>query len=149
MASRSQYAANRGFAIIEVVIAFALVTAILSIGLPASWDFYRSYEFDSDITTFVAALEQARNASLNNLNQSAHGVYVSSTTYVVFQGSSYAARTAAYDKNFPRNNIITVTGPSEILFSALAGQPASSTYLFTSNQRSINISINNEGGIIY
>jgi len=148
MALLNQSAAN-GFTIIEILVALALLAAIFGLGFPVTWSFYGTYQFDSESKILVSALEQSRNAAMINRNQSAHGVFFNDDQIVVFQGSSYASRNASLDKIFPRNTLISISGPSEIVFSALSGQVSSSTYTVSYQHRSANIQANSYGGIIF
>lgn len=138
-----------GFTLFEMLLAIGIAVILLAITLPISWDFYVAYQFDSETETLISLLEKARSSALVNRNESAHGFFFSSATFTIFQGSSYASRAVAQDKNFSRNSVITVSGPSELVFSALSGQTSSSTYTVSNSQRSVNVYVNSEGTIIY
>ncbi len=140
---------QKGFTIAEVLITLAILSVLFSIGLPVGWDFYTTYQFDSETQTFVAALEQARSAALVNRNQSAHGVYFDTNDFIVFQGSSFATRNVTFDKKMPRNSIITISGSNEIVFTSLSAETASSTYNFAFNTKNRTIYVTTQGGIIY
>jgi len=140
---------NYGFGLVEVLVVIALMTGLLTIGVPISWDFYTTYQFDSETQTFVSILEQARNFSMINRSESPHGILIDANQFVIFQGGSYAARNPAQDLTFPRNGIVTITGPNEIVFTALSGTTTASVYTFTNQHRSVAISVNYHGAILY
>ena len=80
---------NTGFSLIEVLIVIALVGIILSMGmLIGQSSIGRSYVY-SERDALVSLLTTARAQSLANMNESAHGVYISSTSTTLFEGSSY------------------------------------------------------------
>lgn len=138
-----------GFGLIEIIFTVAITAILLAMGLPVGLDFYNQYQFDSEVKLAVAVLESARNLAMVNYNESAHGVYIGASDFIIFQGPSFASRNPAQDKNFPRNSAISVSGTSEIVFSALAGQAASSTFTVANNQRTVNLYVNPEGTILY
>ncbi len=122
---------------------------LFSIGLPIGLGFYRSYQFDSETTLLVSLLENARTLAMINFNESLQGLYIDANNFTVFQGASYASRSVSQDKSFLRNANITITGPSEIVFSQLSGKTSSSTYIVSYGQKTININVNAEGTILY
>lgn len=138
-----------GFTIFEILIVMGILAVIFAIGLPASWNFYTNYQFDSEVAAFVSVLEQARNSAMINRNESPHGVYAGANQFVIFQGSSYAGRDISQDKVFPRDGNISISGPLEIVFGALSGQTSSTTYSFSRAQRSANVYVNSEGTIVF
>ena len=140
---------SAGFTIVEILISLTLLAAIFGLGFPVTWSFYGTYQFDSEAKVLVSVLEQARNSAMINRNQSAHGVFINDDQMTVFQGASYASRNTAMDKIFPRNSLIAISGPSEIVFSALSGQVSSSTYTVSYQHRSANIQANSYGTIIF
>ncbi len=134
-----------GFSLIEVVVAIGILIVILAMGLPVGFDFYLDYEFDSVAETFNALLKQARTQAMANINENAHGVYINSSSFVVFEGTSYATRVVANDQVFPRNSAITVVGAIEQNFLALNGQTASTTYTVSDSRKNRSIFVNMEG----
>ena len=140
---------KKGFSLIELLIVVAIIVVISGLGLFVSLDFYKTYALNSERDIVVGILMKARNKAANNFNQSAHGVFVDSTGYMVFQGSSYASRNTSYDELIKRNNSVTASGLSEIVFEQLTGGLTTSEgdVTLNNNVKSINISLNNEGRI--
>ena len=120
-----------GFTIFEILIVIGILAVIFAIGLPISWNFYTAYQFDSEVNTFVAVLEQARNSAMTNRNESPHGVYAAPNQFVIFQGPSYAGRDIFQDRIFTRDGNININVPAELVFASLSGQTASTTYVFS------------------
>lgn len=141
--------AKNGFTLFEMLLTIGILIILLAITLPISWNFYVNYQLDSETETLISLLGKARSSALVNRNESAHGFYFNSATFIVFQGPNYASRAVAQDKSFLRNNAITISGPSELVFGALSGQTSSSTYNLSNAQRSKNVYVNSEGTIIY
>ena len=140
---------KKGFSLIELLIVVAIIVVISGLGLFVSLDFYKTYALSSERDIVIGILMKARNKAANNFNQSAHGVFVDPDGYTIFQGSSYASRNTSYDEFVKRNNSITASGLSEIVFEQLTGGLTTSEgdVTLSNNVKSINISLNNEGRI--
>ena len=52
---------SKGFTLVEILIAIALLIVILSLGLFISFDFYKNYAFRSEKNIIVSILQKARN----------------------------------------------------------------------------------------
>lgn len=133
------------FTLIEVLVVVAIMTIIFVLVGPIAYNFYFDYELDSEYSLLNSLLRYARNLSMVNHNESDHGLYIAAGDFVVFQGASYATRDAAQDKNFSRNSSISVTGPTELLFTALSGRTASTTYTVSFSGKSRDVYVNIEG----
>ena len=134
-----------GFTVFELLIVMGIFALIIAVATPVGITFYLSYQFDSESNLLTALLRHARNLSMVNYSESDHGLHVLSDKYVVFEGASYATRIQANDKKFPRDTVITLTGPTELVFAALSGQAASSTFSFSGSNKSRDIFVNPEG----
>ncbi|MDP3729188.1 MAG: hypothetical protein Q8R26_00315 [bacterium] len=148
MAFRNQ-SADSGISLLEVVLSMTILATLLGIGLPVSFDFYATYQFDSEFKMLVSLLEHARNSAMINLNESPHGLFIDQNNFTVFQGSSYATRAVAFDKVFPRSNGVPITGLSEIVFSQLSGQTSGGTFTISYNATDWNIFVNTHGTISF
>ncbi len=138
-------ASARGFTLIEAVIVVAILAIILAAGAPVGIGFYLDYQFDSEYETFFSLLQQARNLAMVNYNESDHGVYWNSEKYIVFQGTTFATRDTSQDRIFPRTGSVAITGPGELVFAALQGTTASTTYALTDSRKNRDLYVNSEG----
>ena len=158
---------EKGFTLIEIMIAVAILLAILSLGLIISLDFYKSYSFGSEKEVIVSMLQKARSQSLNNINQVRHGVHFendSGLTYILFeceaatpQCNSYVA--TAGDIVVHSSFGISLTSPItpfDIIFDQLSGDCIISTTFDCSNENPIiindenktdDVRVNKEGAI--
>jgi len=140
---------NKGFTLIEFLIVMTITAVIVGVGSFAGYDFYKTYALNAERDVLVSSLAKARNQSMNNLNESVHGVFIDANGYTVFQGSSYASRDQAYDELIKGNSLVTLTGIKEVTFEKLSGDlttPEGDIDL-SNGTRSTIISLNNEGRI--
>lgn len=137
-----------GFTLIEMLIVIGIFLIIFSVGFPIGLDFYLDYQFESEFNLLNSSLQYARNLAMVNHNESDHGLYLDNQNFVIFQGSSFASRVSSQDKTYPRTSVVAITGPSELIFSALSGETASSTYTLNDGRKTRNLYVNSEG-LIY
>ena len=135
-----------GFTLVEVILVLALFGALLGIGLPIGVDSYKSYLLTAETRTLVSFLRRAQNFSLANTREASHGLFIDSSRFVLFQGSSYAGRNATYDEVYLRSSVVTVSSTPEIVFTPLSGIPMSSTTITLSNGLSSQAITVNAGG---
>ena len=141
------YVNEKGFTIFEMLIVTGILAIILAIGIPISWNFYLDYELVYEQKTLNSLLGYARNLSMVNSGEAAHGLYIDSSNFVVFEGNSYASRNVNADKPFPRSSAITITGPVEQWFLPLSGQTSSSTFGVSNGRKTFTTYVNSEGRI--
>lgn len=137
-----------GFTLFEIIFAMAIFAILIGLSLPVGLDSYRHYLLTSEVGNFLNILRRAQALSFANLNSSGHGISLQGSNYIIFQGANYASRNQSLDEVCPHAADIIVTGPSEVDFAAISGNPnASSTFIFTNDVGSRTISINHEGTI--
>jgi len=150
MKSRKPSAGNAGFTLIEVAFVVAILVSLTGLGLWASLGFYRTYALNAEVDIVASLLARARSYAMNNVNQSAHGLYFGGGEYVLFRGSSYAVRDTRYDEKTPRAYAVDVSGLAEAVFAPLTGEVGSpGDIVLSDRQRSVTISVNNEGRIAW
>lgn len=130
---------------LEVLVVVVILLFMFAIAAPVGLDFYLNYQLDSEARLLTSVLQYSRNLSLVNYNEADHGIYITSSNLVVFQGSSYAGRTTSQDKTFPRVSSITISGATELVFSDLSGQTASTTFSVTDGRKTRYVYVNPEG----
>lgn len=139
---------KNGFTLIEIVFTMAIFAGLVALALPVGLDSYRHYLLTSETSTVLNFLRRAQALAFGNDHTSGHGLAIQNSKYVLFQGVSYASRNPSFDEVYGRSTDITITGPSEIDFSAVSGTPnASSTFVFSNGAGTSTISVNNEGTI--
>jgi prepilin-type N-terminal cleavage/methylation domain-containing protein len=142
---------HKGFTLIEVLIVIGIMAIIAGFGMWVSHDVFRGTAFRNERDIVVSVLSKARSNSMNNLNQTSHGVYINSSSYILFQGSTY-------DPADPKNievkasANISNSGPVSIVFDQITGNvPAANgteiSIALNSDNNSGIIKINQEGRI--
>lgn len=137
-----------GFTLFETVIVMGIFLIIFSFGLFIGFDYYRGYLLAAERDTVVATLRKARSQALNNVLQAAHGLYIATTSYVIFTGNSFATRNAVYDEAINRLPGVSASGTTEVVFWPLAAtSTASGTIALSDGVRQVGIQVNYEGRI--
>lgn len=142
---------NRGFTILEVLLAVAIIALIAGIGIPV----YLSYQSTNDLNTAVfSVVESLRRAQLLSRgveNDSNWGIYIQPGKVFLFRGDSFAGRNEAYDEIFDIAPNISVSGLQEVVFSKLYGYPQTSgtITLSSATNQTKNIVINKKGMVDY
>lgn len=138
-----------GFTLIEIVIAVAILVALAGLGLIVGIDLYKSNVLGTELDNAVNVLQKARAEAQANIGGSPHGISLQSNRYVIFRGSSYAARDPLYDEEILISPIITATGSSEIVFSQLSGNANASGTITLTDERGVSfvVSVDSEGRI--
>lgn len=141
----------KGFTLIEMIVALAILAAIMGFGLFLSLDYYKSYIFYYEKDLVISILQKARSQSLANINEKKHGVAFDEANkkYILFEGDSLAA--SANKIEYEEAKIVTTSGLTEVVFDQLTGKativPAGNDLTLSDGVRSVIISINHEGRI--
>jgi len=136
-----------GITLIEILIASTIAFILLGTGLPVAWEFFQKNELITEKNQINIFLKTARTRAMSNINQSAEGVYFTTSDITIFQGGSYATRNNSKDQTFPRSKIVNHAGAIEIKFQPLSGQTASTSITLSNPQGQIVLNINSEGRI--
>ena len=141
-----------GFTLVELMMVMGILALLITISLPLAINFYKTRQLDVVENGIVQALRRAQLKSMAMENDSPFGVYISndSKKYILFKGSSYAARDSAYDEIFDLSANLLVSGLSEIVFSKLKGaSSAIGNITLTIDSQTETININETGRIDY
>lgn len=161
MASLKIYTRNRGFTLIEILVVMGLCAVVSTFALMVSMDWYRASVSHSDRDTLVLALEHARLESMHNVclgdactGGKPHGVAVrpedNQNAYVIFQGSTYAARDVAVDVPLEANPTVATSGLTEVVFAQVSGDVSSvGDLVLTGAGRVSTITVGSEGQIFW
>jgi prepilin-type N-terminal cleavage/methylation domain-containing protein len=145
----------RGFTLIELIVVLGIFSILAAAGLAFSFDSYRGYLFQSEYTSTVNLLAKARNRAINNFNESDHAIEVLSGEYRLYATDEYSASDPSTYLSLPRNNELTFTGPTKVVFAQLSGDLASCDskdpceITFGYGLRTMKITVNDVGGIIW
>ena len=138
---------EQAFTLTEILVVLALLGVLATFTLFISLDYYRSATLRSERDTVVTILEKARSQSMNNIDQSPHGLHITTSSYILFEGSTWASRAQALDISFPVSGGVTATG-NDIIFSQLSGATTAATiYLTDLNGKQLPVSVNTEDAI--
>ncbi len=136
----------KGFTLFEIILTIGIFAILVAVTAPLAFRFLGTQNIDDATKTTVASLRQARTQALFQKNDASFGINFSSSSYTLFQGSSYATRTATQDivTTFPVG--ITISGLTEVVFEKRTGTPSSiGTLLIQSGGSSRSITINSQG----
>jgi len=144
-----QFKNPQGFSIIEVLLVIALGTALTALALPVGFRFYQFQVADETSTGILSALRNAESRSRLGSEGSTFGVKLLPTSYVLFQGDTYASRNVSRDAIFPLpagTNIVSTS--DEIIFARVTGIPsATGTISIVLYDRMHEIEVNDAGVI--
>lgn len=97
-----------------------IAATLFVLTLPMAIRFYQAQISGDAAQTLLEALRRARTNAAAARNDSPHGLRVTSSSFVVFQGPSYASRTAAEDEILDYADTLAVSGTRlEFVFSKL------------------------------
>lgn len=140
---------------IEVLIVMGLVAVVGGFALFVSMESYRGSSFHSDRDLLIAALQRARAEAVDNIcfgtctDGKPHGVFMQSTSTIIFQGASFATRDIAADAVFDANTAVTKSSLGEIVFSQLSGTTTATSTTLSDGIHSSVVSVGAEGQIIW
>lgn len=136
---------HKGFTIMEVLVIVGLIAIIALFTSGIDTGAITRSNANSEANTLIELLTRARSLALNNVNENQHGVYVDASSFILFEGDSYA--TAVSTQATPRNSLISHTGDTEIVFTRLAGSTTPASMTLSANGVSATIDVNAEGRI--
>lgn len=139
----------RGFTLIEILLAIAVLAVIAGSTIGLSWTSVRTTELDRSTEDVVELLRSAQWQAMLGVTNQPHGVYRQGGVFTHYVGPSFADRLPAYDQVLTLPEEVVATGATEITFAVRSGRVGSSAVITLeragSNPRTITI---NTGGII-
>ena len=121
--SRNKNCRN-GFTLTEILLVMVLFVSTFSLLIPIGFRLYRNTLVDDTSRTLVETLRRARTYAQTGRGDAAYGVKIvsASSSLVLFQGNSYAARNASEDEVIEYPSTVTISASStETVFSRLYG----------------------------
>jgi len=140
---------SRAFTLLETLLIIAIIVFLVALIFPLGLDFYKDQQLQSATQGILQTLRRAQLKAMAVEQGSSFSVHFdnASKTYTLFKGSSYISDDP-YNEKFDLPSIITVSGPSNIIFSKVEGKLVTSqTIILNSGSRSQTISINEVGRI--
>lgn len=137
---------------IEVLVAIAIISILTSIGVGGYFAFKKGTEIDINSQQIVNLIRQAQGRSKAMKFDGAWGIKITPNQATIFQGTTFASRTQAYDEVTSFKGLMSVSGITEIVFNKLTGLPTPSsigTLTVGNGGTTKNIQINEEGLISY
>ncbi len=146
---------NRAFTLIEILIVIGILSVLGAMTLFIDLGSYRGDAFRAERDTVVTLMQKARADALNNIDEAPHGLALFPAdhpkSYVLFDGTTYAADPASHDVVDASYDVGLAPGtPSEVVFEQLSGDANYSgavTLVDPNRTLSFDIDINQEGMI--
>lgn len=112
-----------GFTLTEVLITIALLGVLVAITLPVGISFYQRETLEDTALNVGSTLRRARLQAIAEKRDAAFGVKILSTSFVLFEGGSWAGRTVTEDESFNFPTGVSAAGLDEVVFVKLSGEP--------------------------
>lgn len=137
---------RRGFSLIELLVALAVLAIILALSTGLSFPYYRRQQLLTATSVAVSELRQAQAEAESQLDDASHGVKAQTTGMVRFTGSSYAGRTTSKDKTSLFSFPVSVSGTTEFVFTKGGVTPtAAGTLTLTLDDQAADIAVSSYG----
>lgn len=141
-----QERSQKGFTLIELLVVLSLLACLAASGMPVSMNMYREYLFNTEYLNIVRLLTCARAESINNFNQTSHGIRFEAGKYISFEGNYDSA--SQTNQIFNQNSAQYSGAPVEIIFAPYTGGlEKAQTIELTDGINTKTISINQMGRI--
>lgn len=141
----------KGFTLIELILVVATITALSIISIPVYSLLQVRNDLDVATNTAVQTLRRAQLLSQSVDGDSSWGVNLGQNNITLFKGVSFTLRDTNFDEVYTLSGNVTFSGISEVVFSKLLGNPATTgtIVLTTSNNETQNITLNSKGFLDY
>ena len=119
-----KFANKPGFTLFELLLVMAGSAILLAFTLPIAIRFYQGQLVDDTARTLVDTLRRAKASAIAQKDSQPHGVKLNtaSSTFVHFEGTSYATRIPSADETIDYPSSMTIASTStEVTFSELYG----------------------------
>ena len=110
-----------GFTLVELIIVISIFAVCSAVTLPFLARFQQSQNLDTLRQGIASTMRRAQQRAVAGERDSAWGVHVGTGTYILYSGSSYAARTTALDEQHSVATVFTFSGLSDVLFRKVWG----------------------------
>ncbi len=139
---------KKAFTLIEIILVMVVVVIISSLGVVMDMGIYKSGLLRSEAEKISSLLRHARSLSINNINNSPHGLHFSNNGYVLFEGNDWDSRSKNMDLEVPANQGVAVSGANDFIFFKLSGSAKYGGDInIQSSGKILTISVNEQGQI--
>jgi prepilin-type N-terminal cleavage/methylation domain-containing protein len=142
---------SAGFTLIEIILSLALISILVSIGMPIYQSFQTRNDLDVAAVEIVQTARRAQVLAQASDGDSSWGIFFQPDTLTLFKGTSSTTRDASFDENFEISPAITPTGLSQIVFTKFSGETSDIGVitLTSSTNETRTITINKKGMASY
>lgn len=140
----------KGFSLLEVLLAVAIIIIITGIFTPIYGYFYNRNNLDLATQQTVQSLRRAQILARNSEQDSDWGIYLNNNFKTLFKGSTYLSREATYDESeeLPAGTMVNIA--TEVVFSKTTGIPKTLPLItLINNNENKTITIDKQGAISY
>lgn len=138
---------QRGLTLLELLMVLAIVVIIAGFSVPIGLSFLRNEGLISSANDLVMVMRIAQQYSIEGVEDTTYGVYMSGTSYTLFKGTSYAARDTSFDESFDVSGLYFST-TTEVVFQRVTGEPnAPVTVELTDGNRVREVDVNAIGRV--
>ena len=132
---------KHGFTLLEIIIVIAIMVVISAISVSTYTSLRARQAVLKDTDSIVSIMERAKSMSSNRKNDSSYGVKFSSSTAILFSGSSFASgnKVSEYDLDVSVkvSSVSLSSNNTEISFDKITGTPnATGTIVVSANSYS-------------
>ncbi|MDA2922332.1 DNRLRE domain-containing protein [Patescibacteria group bacterium AH-259-L07] len=121
----------KSFTLIELLIVIAIIVIVVAAAIPLYGNWQVTSQLNENAAQIIQTLRTARERSVSRVNNSSHGVYFdinpsADDAYILYQGSSYAARNSSYDRIITLESTLslsTTLSAMQVNFSQGLGNP--------------------------
>lgn len=139
-----------GFTLLEIILVVALLAISSGIVAPIYYSAKNSDDLINTRDSLISSLRRAQLLSMAVKNDETWGLKIDNQEIIVFQGNDFLSRNQDYDEIVKINRNINIGGIDEIVFAKLSGRPSlSDDFILTSNNKTIEISVNQLGIVDY
>lgn len=141
----------RGFTLTEVLVVIAVIGILATAGAPSITTFLSQSGAHDAAVIYSQMLRRAQSYAIASRFDSPWGVWVATSTIVLFKGTSYAARDVSRDEVYSTTISFSASGMTEVVFARLSGLPSQSgtTTLSAKSSQPIPVGINAKGVVSY
>ncbi len=132
------YNFKKGFGILEIILAIAIVVILAAISLPSFERMRQEQVLKTAVADLVSAVDKAKSQTLSSVNSLEYGVHFESNKIVVFEGNLYSSSDPSNEDMLISSPVtisdISLTGgATELYFDKLSGEPSKNGTVTISN----------------